>query len=144
MLKNPRFYSFASSSTVSLTPFINKPASLRDLIILMISSFSLYDFVSVVMSDPKVFFWIVESVADAAPVDPDGLKTLLANGLSTFFIKIKPVFSNGPRSLPNNFSDFPVLDNCVVYKFILDDGPFAKGLGEASILKLPHLTSNWR
>ena len=43
-----------------------------------------------------------ESVADAAAVNPSGIKTLLANGLSTFFIKGNPVFSNGPKSLPQN------------------------------------------
>ena len=30
---------------------------------------------------------------DAAAVNPDGIKSLLANGLSTFFIKGNPVFT---------------------------------------------------
>ena len=55
---------------------------------------------SVVIPDSKVFFWIAASVADAAAVNPIGIKTVLANGLSTFSVKGKPVFSNGPKSLP--------------------------------------------
>ena len=38
-------------------------------------------------------------------------KSLLANVLSTFLIKGKPVFSNGPKSLPNNHPDSPILCN---------------------------------
>ena len=44
-------------------------------------------------------------IADAATVNPNGIKTLLANGLSTFPIKSNPVFSNGPESLPKNPPD---------------------------------------
>ena len=40
--------------------------------------------------------------ADAATVNPKGIKTLLANGLITSFIRGNPVFSNGPKSLPRN------------------------------------------
>ena len=40
------------------------------------------------------------SAADAAAVNPNGIKTLLTYGLSTFFINDKSVFSNGLRSLP--------------------------------------------
>ena len=43
------------------------------------------------------------SAADAAAVNPNGIKTLLANGLHTFPIKGNPVFSNGPKSLPKNY-----------------------------------------
>ena len=35
----------------------------------------------------KYFLWIAASVADAAAVNPNGIETLLANGLSTFPIK---------------------------------------------------------
>ena len=42
------------------------------------------------------------SPADAAAVNPNGFKTLLANDLSTFSIKSKPVINDGPRSLPRN------------------------------------------
>ena len=51
------------------------------------------------------------SVADAATVNPNGIKTLLANGLSTFSIKDNPVFSNGPKNLPKNPNDYPNLCN---------------------------------
>ena len=51
------------------------------------------------------------SVADAAVVNPNGNKILLANGLITFFIKDKPNFSNGRRSLPKNPPDCPILCN---------------------------------
>ena len=44
---------------------------------------------------------MVASVADAA-VNPNGIKTLSGNELSTFFIKSNPVFNNGPKSLPKN------------------------------------------
>ena len=52
------------------------------------------------------------SVANAAPVNPNAIKTFLANGLSTFLnkgktlnIKHKTFFSNGPESLPKNIPD---------------------------------------
>ena len=38
--------------------------------------------------------------ADAAAVNPNGTKTLLANGLITFVINGSPVFNNRPRRLP--------------------------------------------
>ena len=50
----------------------------------------------VVITDP-IFVWIVVSVADAAAVNPDGIKSLLAYGSSTFSIKEKTVFSNCPK-----------------------------------------------
>ena len=52
--------------------------------------------------DPKIFLCIPVSAADAAAVNPKEIKTLLANGLITFFINGNPVFRNGPRSLPRN------------------------------------------
>ena len=41
--------------------------------------------------DPNIFFWIASSVADAAAINPNGIKTLLDNGVSTFPIKGNPV-----------------------------------------------------
>ena len=35
----------------------------------------------------KYFLWIAASVADAAAVNPNGIETLLATGLSTFPVK---------------------------------------------------------
>ena len=46
-----------------------------------------------------------------AAVNPNDIKILLANGLSTFFIKGKPVFNNGPRSIPKNPPNCTILDN---------------------------------
>ena len=66
------------------------------------SSISLFDIISVVFPDPKIFLCIPASAADAAAVNPKGIKTLLANGLITFYISGNPVFSYGPRSLPRN------------------------------------------
>ena len=70
--------------------------------------------------DPKIFLWIAVFVADAAVVNPNGIKTLLSNGFNTFFIKAKPVFCNGPRSLSKNPPDSPI------FNFILADEPFEK------------------
>ena len=55
--------------------------------------------------DPNIFLCIPASAADAAVVNPRGIKTLLANGLITFFINANPVFSNGPSNLPRNPPD---------------------------------------
>ena len=48
-----------------------------------------------------MFFWIAASVADIAPDSPNGIKTLLANGVSTCFIKSKPDVINGLRRIKN-------------------------------------------
>ena len=57
------------------------------------------------------FFSCIPASADAAAVNPKGIKTLLANGLITFFINGNPVFSNGPSNLPRNPPDCVILDN---------------------------------
>ena len=62
--------------------------------------------------DKNIFLWIAASVAASASngINPNGINTLLANGLSTFSIKDSyPVFSNGPKSLPKNLPDYPIL-----------------------------------
>ena len=43
----------------------------------------------------KIFLCIPASAADAGVGNPNGIKTLLANGLITFFINGKTVFNNG-------------------------------------------------
>ena len=53
--------------------------------------------------DPFIYLFILNiaaSVANAPAVNPSGIKTLLAYGFSTFFIKGKPVFSNDSKNLP--------------------------------------------
>ena len=72
------------------------------------------------MPDQKISLWIAASVVTAAAVNPNGIKTLLAKGLSTFFIKANPG-SNGPKSLPKNPPDCPYLCNWVFHNFILVD-----------------------
>ena len=64
-------------------------------------------------TDPNIFLWIATSVADAAAVNSNGIKTLLATGLSTFRFKGNPVFSNGPEKLPKNPSDCAIWSNWV-------------------------------
>ena len=66
--------------------------------------------------DPNIFLWIA---ADAAAINPNGIKTLLSNGFNTFFIKGKPFFSNGPKNLPKNPPNYPILFNWVFDNFIL-------------------------
>ena len=55
----------------------------------------------------KPFFRVAASVADAAVVHPNGIKTPLANSLSTFCIQGNSVFNNSPKSLPKNPPDCP-------------------------------------
>ena len=44
------------------------------------------EIINVVKPDPKIFWWIVASIVNAAAVNPNGIKTVLAYGLSTFLI----------------------------------------------------------
>ena len=44
---------------------------------------------------------------------------LLSNVLSTFPIKGNPVFNNGPKDLPKNPPNCPILCKCVFVNFIL-------------------------
>ena len=68
------------------------------------------------------------SVADAAVVNPNGIKTLLANGLNTFSIKGNPVFNIGPKGLPKNPFDCFIWCNWFFDNFILAEELFAKAL----------------
>ena len=52
-----------------------------------ISSFDIISAV-VLLADPKIFLRIPASAANAAAVNPKGIKTFLANGLITFFLAI--------------------------------------------------------
>ena len=65
---------------------IGKTDSSRGLIIFVISFISLFEIINVVMPDPKTFFRIAASIADATAINPNDIKTILANDLSTFFI----------------------------------------------------------
>ena len=127
MLRNPRFYSFASFSIVSLIPFIRKRDSSRDLSFSITSSISSFEIINVVrcaafegrkanvprwVSNP-FFLCIPSSSFDVAAVNGNGIKTFLADILSRFFIKVKPVFSNDPRNLPRNPPDFTIKCSCL-------------------------------
>ena len=120
IIKNPPFCYFIS--------FINKPDSSSDLTIFRILFTFSFEIINVVTPDRNIFLWIAASVADTAAVNPNGIKTLLANGLSTFPIKGNPVFSNGPKGLPKNPPDCPILCNWVFDNFILAEELFVKAL----------------
>ena len=59
-----------------------------DFSVFMISVISLFEIINVVrfgkskgcVADPDIFLWIAASVAEATAVNPNGIKTLLANG----------------------------------------------------------------
>ena len=59
----------------------------------------------------KIFLEIAAPVTDTSSVYPDDIKILLCNVLSTFPIKGNPIFINGPKSLPKNSPDCPILCN---------------------------------
>ena len=84
----------------------------------MTSFISSSEIINVAKPDPEIFLLIAPSIGDAAAVNPDLIKTLLANDLSIFPIKGNPIFNNGPKSdpvvtngpksLPKNPPDCPI------------------------------------
>ena len=76
----------------------------------MISSISSFEITNAVVSELWIFFWITESVADAAVVNLNGIKMLLADDLSKYSHNGNPVFSNGPRRPARNSADFIILE----------------------------------
>ena len=98
------FFFFASLLLlliVSLTPFISKPDSSSDSTIYVISFKSSFENTNVVVPEPYIFYWIAASVAEGVAVNPNGTKTILANGASTLFINGKPTDNNDFRKLRN-------------------------------------------
>ena len=87
----------------------------------MISFISSLEIINVVVPDPNIFFWIAASVEDTAVVDPNGIKMFLANGLSKFPFKGNPDFSNGPKPLPKNPPDSPIICNWSFDDFVFDN-----------------------
>ena len=77
----------------------------------MISFIFSIKIINVVVPDPNIFLWIAASVADADAISTNGSKILLANVFNTFFTKGNSVFSNGPKCLPTNHPDCPILCN---------------------------------
>ena len=67
----------------------------------------------------KHFLWIVASVSHVTAVDPNGIKTLLANNLGILPIKGNPVYINGIKNLTKNSPDCPILCNWDFDNFIL-------------------------
>ena len=57
-----------------------------------------------------MFFWLALSFFDPVAINPNGIKTPLANSFGTFSIKGNPVFNSGPKSLPNNSRDCPIYE----------------------------------
>ena len=83
----------------------------------MILFISTLEILNVVTPDSNIFLWTATSVGDDVAVNPNGIKQLLANGLSTFPIKGKPVFSNGPKILPKNVSGCPICPEILVISY---------------------------
>ena len=75
----------------------------------MLSFIYSLEIINFVVPDPKISLWMAASVADAAAVNSNGIKALLAKGCNTFFIKGNPVFSSCPKRLPKNPPD------CLIY-----------------------------
>ena len=64
-----------------------------------------------------------EFVADAAVVNPNGIKMIFTSSVSTFFINGKPTFINGQRKLSNpppSLIIFPVAPFNKIYLFSKD------------------------
>ena len=94
----------------------------------MISFISSLEIIVIVIPDPNIFLWIAVSVADAAAVNSNGIKTLLASGLRIFIIESDQVFSNGPKILTKNSPDCHILSNWVFDNFILAEELSSKAL----------------
>ena len=92
-LKIPYFCSFASFLVVLLTPcFFNKPESPRDLTIFIIPSISSFEIINAAISNLRVSLCIHACAVAVIAVSPNGIKSRLANGISTFFSNEKPGF----------------------------------------------------
>ena len=87
--------------------------------------------------DPNIFLWRAASVSDAAAVNSNSIKTLLANGLSTFPIKGNLVFSNSRKSLPKNRQYCPIFCKWVFDNVTLAEELFAKALPSFETLAVP-------
>ena len=52
--------------------------------IFITTSISSFEIISVVIHDPKIFFWIAASVVDTVAVNPNSIKAILANELGAW------------------------------------------------------------
>ena len=92
------------------------------------SCVSLFEIISTAFFEPKIFWCIPPSPADAVAVNTKGIKTLLAYGLIIFFINGNAVFSNRPSNLLRNPFDWIIFGICVFHNLISIDELFAKDL----------------
>ena len=76
----------------------------------MISSIYSFEVINVAIPESEICLWIP---ATAAAVNPNSIKTLLADGISVIFIKGETGLSNGPQSLPKSPPDYTCLDSYV-------------------------------
>ena len=83
---------------------LSKPHSSRDLTIFIISSIFLFEIIDAIVPDPKISLCIAASVVAIPADNPNGMKKLLARGISTLFINGKPAVINGLRKLRNPLS----------------------------------------
>ena len=83
MLKNLSFCYFSSFLIALLTGFS------IDVIIFMIYSICMFEVINAAILESRKFLWILASVAEAAAVYPNGIRTNLASGLSKVFINNK-------------------------------------------------------
>ena len=81
------------------------------MLIFIMPSISIFDFMSVAGPDTNIFLYILASAAYAEDVNPNVIKTLLPNDLTTFFINGNAAFSKGLRSLTGNPPECIILDN---------------------------------
>ena len=77
----------------------------------MISSIYLFEVINVAIPESEICLWIPATAA--AAVNPNSIKTLLAEGISVIFIKGETGLSNGPQSLLKNPPDYTCLDSYV-------------------------------
>ena len=68
------------------------------------------------LPDPKIFLCIPASATDAAAVNPKGVKTLLANGLITFFMSGNPVLVMNGAIYPETLliESFLIIDFLII------------------------------
>ena len=74
----------------------------------MNSFVSLLEIINEFIPNPNILLWMAASVADAAPVNLNGITTLLVNDLINFPIKGNTVFGNSPKCLPKDSFDCPI------------------------------------
>ena len=90
---------FVFLSVLWVLSSVNKPESSRVLTIFVISSTSSSDILNTAIPERKTSLCIPASAADSVAVYPDGVKAILDNVWSTFFINGNPNFIDGLRSL---------------------------------------------